>query len=260
MPVDSAKIFFWGARALYLGGAFGLGPHRNAVAVLCAGLAGPFEVAIDPLQPEAGYTKHHLVLISANTLHHLRIDAGTMAFLYLDTQSADNDRLKACATDGDERMAYGFPMQAQYLRVLEKLAARQPWAEIRTEIATTLRLTKAASRDDRIADALRRMRDDPAGRQDVDALASDARLSTSRFQHLFKEATGLAVRRYKLWNRMGCAVRAMTAGESLTDAALHAGFSSSAHFSSAFREMFGMPPSRLTQARLQIEEGSASPA
>jgi AraC-like DNA-binding protein len=37
----------------------------------------------------------------------------------------------------------------------------------------------------------------------------------------------------------------MQRGASLTDASMDAGFSSPAHFSSAYRQMFGMEPSRL---------------
>ena len=43
----------------------------------------------------------------------------------------------------------------------------------------------------------------------------------------------------------------MIQGENLTAAALDAGFSSSAHFSATFREMFGMEPSRLAGGRLK---------
>jgi methylphosphotriester-DNA--protein-cysteine methyltransferase len=46
---------------------------------------------------------------------------------------------------------------------------------------------------------------------------------------------------------MGVALRSMAKGASLTDAAYEGGFGSSAHFSSAFREMFGMEPSRLAR-------------
>jgi len=53
---------------------------------------------------------------------------------------------------------------------------------------------------------------------------------------------------------MGAAVHALVAGVSLTAAALDAGFSSSAHFSAAFREMFGLAPSRLARAGLRIEQ------
>jgi AraC-like DNA-binding protein len=47
---------------------------------------------------------------------------------------------------------------------------------------------------------------------------------------------------------MGAAVRASGEGASLTEAAHAAGFASSAHFSSAFRDMFGMMPSDLARA------------
>ena len=58
-------------------------------------------------------------------------------------------------------------------------------------------------------------------------------------------ATPGPLRRYRLWNRMGAAVVACRDGGSLTEAAHAAGFASSAHFSTAFRDMFGMMPSEL---------------
>jgi AraC-like DNA-binding protein len=63
---------------------------------------------------------------------------------------------------------------------------------------------------------------------------------------LFKAATGVPLSRYRLWMAMGSAMRSLLRGDSLTNAALHAGFASSAHFSSSsYREMFGLEPSRL---------------
>ncbi|MBR1213416.1 helix-turn-helix transcriptional regulator [Bradyrhizobium sp. JYMT SZCCT0180] len=78
-------------------------------------------------------------------------------------------------------------------------------------------------------------------------------LSASRFLHLFKAETGVPLRRYRIWNRMGAAVRACGEGSSLTEAAHAAGFASSAHFSSAFRDMFGMMPSDLLKALQPVE-------
>ena len=73
-------------------------------------------------------------------------------------------------------------------------------------------------------------------------------------------ATGVTVRRYRLWVAMGAATRAIVRGESLTTAALDSGFSSSAHLSAAFREMFGLEPSRFARGRLALggaDDGSA---
>lgn len=248
-----ATLFFWGARALYLGPALGLSPHRNAVPVLCAGVRTAFEVARDPRRPRAGYAAHRTVLIPANTLHHLRAGPGMMAFLYVDAHSTDFRRLLASAAGGKARYAHRVAGQAAYLAALRRLAAGRPWREASEEIERALDLVTAAGRDARVMAALRRLAEAPAEPHSLASMATQARLSPSRFLHLFKETTGVPFRRYKLWIRMGAAVRALAAGTSLTDAALDAGFSSSAHFSAAFREMFGLTPSQLARARLRIE-------
>jgi AraC-like DNA-binding protein len=67
-----------------------------------------------------------------------------------------------------------------------------------------------------------------------------------RLQHLFREGHGVPFRRYRLWRRMALAMRVVRDGGTLTAAAHAAGFASSAHFSTAFRRMFGLAPSRLT--------------
>ena len=79
-------------------------------------------------------------------------------------------------------------------------------------------------------------------------LGKRAGLSPSRFLHLFKAETGVPLRRYRIWNRIGAASRAIAEGRTLTEAAHGAGFASSAHFSTAFRDMFGMMPSELFTA------------
>ena len=40
-----AQLYSWGARALFIGPALGLSPHRNAVAVVAVGLEAPFELS-----------------------------------------------------------------------------------------------------------------------------------------------------------------------------------------------------------------------
>jgi len=55
----------------------------------------------------------------------------------------------------------------------------------------------------------------------------------------------LSVRQYILWSRIQRATQAVVGGMSLTDAAMEAGFSDSAHFSKSFRATFGLAPSLL---------------
>lgn len=73
-------------------------------------------------------------------------------------------------------------------------------------------------------------------------VAREAGLSTSQFAKLFRQNTGLPLRRYVLWKRLNVAVMAIAAGNTFTFSAHAAGFSDSAHFSRTVRAMFGVSP------------------
>ena len=252
------KLVVWGARSLFIGQALGLSAHRNAVAVLCAGVGAPFEVARDPKRAEAGYIACRTALIPANTLHHLECGATPMAFLYVDARSDDYRYLAASADFRHRRFGVRLAGEDRYLAALAALRDGTPWPDARIELAAALGLGTHSPADTRIAEAMRQLREHPDRPHTLDQVARKAGLSPSRFLHLFKAATGVPFRRYRLWVRMGAAVREMTAGRSLTEAALTAGFASSSHFSSAFREMFGLPPSQLASARLTLQDGSTA--
>jgi len=236
------RIFFWGARALYLGPALGLSPHRNAVAVLCVGVGGSFEFASDPRDPTKAYVTCRSLFIPANTLHHLKADGVSMGFLYVDPLSDDCRSL--AAGRGDE---------ARLIAMLEALAegAISPERAPRA-LDSILNRGRRPPADPRIVETLERIRRAPGDVHDLASMAAKAGLSQSRFLHVFKQTAGLPFRRYKIWARMGSAVQAMASGRPLTAAALDAGFGSSAHFSAAFREMFGLAPSQLAKRRFEV--------
>lgn len=109
-------------------------------------------------------------------------------------------------------------------------------------------------KDSRITALLSYLHDLPQKRVTVGALAKKAGLSESRLSHLFKQETGVAIRRYLLWLRLNDAMDRAMDGASLTEAAHGAGFSDSAHLTRTCREMFGINPfavlshSRIIQA------------
>ena len=77
----------------------------------------------------------------------------------------------------------------------------------------------------------------------IEELALAARLSASRLMALARRQLGSSLRQYRSWLRSFRVARDYAAGRSLTEAALEAGFASSAHLSAATREHFGIRPS-----------------
>ena len=244
--MPKARLLDWGARVLYLGPAFGLTPHRNATGVLAVGLDGVFGLADNPRAIAPRYREARSVLIPPNSLHHLRIGSARMAFLYVDPFGHDLATLRTRMTDVGPRAAFDLSDERPVVELLGAIADRRLKAEeARRRVGELLGVGSGARADARILDAVKRMRDEPSEPHELAELCTRARLSSSRFLHLFKEVTGVPLRRYRIWNRIGAAARSVAQGQSLTAAAHAAGFAGSAHFSTAFRDMFGMTPSEL---------------
>lgn len=249
-------LVLWGARALYLGPALGLSAHRNAVAVLAVGLDAPFGVARDPSAPECGYRMCRSAVIPPNTLHHLQTTSGATAFLYLDPLSADLAGLFARVRARDGRAAYDLAGEAAVIGVLgDLLGGCASWPQASEQLGRLLGLHVDVAQDQRIVEAVKTLRRSPASPNSLAHLARHAGLSPSRFLHAFKQATGVPLRRYRLWCRIGAAIRLAQAGASLTEAAHEAGFSSSAHYSAAIRDTFGLSPTSLQLGNLVLMDG-----
>jgi AraC-like DNA-binding protein len=254
-PQAQPFMRLWGARAIYIGHAFGLSAHRNAVGVLVIGLHEAFGVADDPLDPASKYCACRTAVIMPNTLHHLRTSKTPMAFVYLDASSTDLQNLLAACRGQESRFGYDLANADRIIELLRTVAAeRSTWRDVREPLGRLLDFRPIESVDPRIAMALTRLNDDPSAPVGLAELANDACLSPSRFQHLFKDATGVPLRRYRTWCRMGAALRHASEGASLTEAAHSAGFASSAHFSAAFRDMFGLAPSDLRLKNIELTE------
>lgn len=76
-------------------------------------------------------------------------------------------------------------------------------------------------------------------------LAKQVHLSESRFRHLFKEEVGISISKYLQWLRLKEVGALILNGNDLTQASYDAGFYDGAHFNRVFKEMFGIPPSKI---------------
>ena len=245
----------WGARALYLGPGFGLSPHRNAVAVLAISLDQPLEVANDARDPGTGFYRCRTALIEPNQLHFLRISGADCAFLYVDALSRDLASLRRRCRRPGPTVSMDLDGEKDLIDLLAGMRrSEEGWHGASPHLSATLGFERLPT-DRRIAAAVDGLLGAPALEADAATLAARAGLSVSRFQHLFKATTGVAVRRFRLWAMMRRAIAMAVARATITHAALEAGFSSPAHFSAAFREMFGMAPTQLLAGAPIFVEG-----
>jgi AraC-like DNA-binding protein len=75
------------------------------------------------------------------------------------------------------------------------------------------------------------------------SLAGKVFLSESRLRSLFKEATGVPLHRFILWNKIRFATNQIMAGDSVNQAAIEAGFTDSSHLYKMMVKMYGKSPS-----------------
>ena len=101
--------------------------------------------------------------------------------------------------------------------------------------------------DDRIVSALTFIRENINEKLSCPQIAQKVYLSPSRFSHLFKEKIGMSFSSYIIYQRLMYVYSAVIGGDSITTAALDAGFADSAHFADVSRRVFGISASNLTK-------------
>ncbi|MBV6633139.1 MAG: helix-turn-helix transcriptional regulator [Alphaproteobacteria bacterium] len=217
-------------RAAYTGPGLALDPHRNAVATIAIDLDRPYQLTLfDGADKPGSATSKTIALIPPGQLHHL-VAMGPMAFLYLDALSDDHHALQH------------VDLSPAYDRLMAAGAAALKDADA---LAMALGVPTRGAPDPRLVPIIRQIDEEPEAFDTIAGAAALVPLSPSRFQALFRQATGLPFRRYRLWRRMARVVTLLRQGRDLTMAAHEAGFASSGHLSAAFKDMFGLTPSAL---------------
>jgi len=208
---------------------------------LAVGIDGPLTVATsDGVSRTA-----HSVLIPPRLTHQLSCHGRGLVSCYLEPTSerADAGRHKFEEWHGEVGVHHVDEERLRFTPADDESASH--WLDL---------AAPAAQRriDPRIAAAARRIREDPAVTISSHELALDARLSESRFLHLFRDELGTSLRRYRLWVRLTYAGKAIAAGDNLTTAAMKAGFASPSHLADRFKTTFGLSASRLLATGLTL--------
>ncbi|MGD8831637.1 MAG: helix-turn-helix transcriptional regulator [Pseudomonadales bacterium] len=109
-------------------------------------------------------------------------------------------------------------------------------------------LTLSLPRDPRARALAERILEDPGCSGTLAELARNVGASLRTLQRLFRAETGGSVESWRRRARMQHSVVALSEGASVTEAALAAGYRSASAFISAFKQTFGVTPSRYDPA------------
>ena len=224
---------------IYVGHALDLTPHRIAVTTIAVAIEEPFELEMDGRSfPHCQTT----AMIPAQTLHHLRA-RGKMAFVYTGRplDGIANDILTPAAALA-VRIA---DVPQDDISVLARASELLALFDITSGVPSSA-----------VSVSLSRMASSPHDLRTAEQGAAVAGLNTQVFRRRVVKETGMTFGQHRRRTLVHGALRSLARGENLTGAAHQAGFSSSAHFSSTVRRMFGMQPSKLLRAgvRLVVDE------
>lgn len=244
-------IYVWPERFLYLGPSTTTSPHRNHAATWLVAHEGTLSISL-----ASGEKLQNEVVYIPSEVEYATEDAHTLiGALYWEPESESFQR---AATQFDIATPRGFKCRYSGSAELATLYdASTTLAEANRVLASIFGLPdfgsdRARVSDARIAGVLQFLRDAPHDYDSLETLAERAHLSPSRFQHLFKEQVGVPVRRYVLWQKMRRALDLAMAGESVTSAALSAGFADTAHLSRTVRAIMGVAPEFLLRHRERL--------
>ncbi|HPE47861.1 MAG TPA: AraC family transcriptional regulator [Hyphomonas sp.] len=232
--ISQTRIVLTGARSAFIGPSLVKEPYRTAVTSIIVGLDRDItlswiENSEDPARPSP------LAVIPPDTVCELDTD-GDIAILFTDV-------LKDDCSEIDLRLVESNIDQLREL-LRQGPGDRAPEAYLQ-DVFSELGVVSEMSARQEIARVVAALGRTPEEFATVERAAELAGLSTMRFQHVFTETVGVPFRRYRQWRRMGRVIRALAKGDNLTEAAYLAGFSNSAHLSTAFKAMFGLRPSTL---------------
>lgn len=209
-------------------------PHAHHALQVVVALTGPITL----LTPTGQLQVDTAAVVPSDVVHALAPSVAPVGLLYVDAES-----VYARAFDRVDS-SIQTPQKADMARLRHALmqAAQGHRSGFDAAMAELTTAHTPRMEDHRVHEVLDRL----IARADLNISVHDiapwAHLSPSRFAHRFRAHTGMPVRPFLRWLRLQRAATAITAGQSVTDAAHVAGFADTAHLTRTFQRHFGINP------------------
>ena len=202
-----------------------------------------------------GWNIYRSLLIRENVVHQLDTNNSVQLMIYLDPETEMAGALRSEYLRDREVYApdvniFHFVDSHQLQRAL--LHAEPALVEMlmRRILTCLTRRAGGTSQDERVLRVEQMVSSMPPIEVSIELLAAEVCLSVSRLRAMFRNATGIPLYRYILWNKIRFATNRIMAGDSVNDAAMEAGFADSSHYHKMMVQVFGMSPSKFLKENL----------
>ncbi len=246
--ISPSLLYLWDKRTLYIGPLFEPLNLSQGAATLLVSLDKPISFK---MKDDEESTECYSLLLPAGLTVSIDTGDAIIANCNLDPLGADFSGVTSLMQDKKGKISYNLSQYGDFKHVYTAMLEQQLESEPAYELLEDL-LEKRFSQfypnhaiDSRVAKVVDKIKLNFDDNQSVDDLASFVNLSVPRLVQIFKKQTGVPMRRYRLWHRLYVTAVRMGNGSSLTEAALIAGFTDSAHFSHTFKSMLGMSASTM---------------
>jgi AraC-like DNA-binding protein len=241
-------LYLWDKRTLYIGPLFEPLNLSQGAATLLVSLNKPVSFK---LEGEEESIECMSLLLPAGLAVTINTGDAIVANCNLDPLGADFSGLSSLMQFNKGKICYDLKQYGELKQVYQMMQEQQLDSDSAYVLLKDL-LEKRFSQyypnhaiDSRVAKVVERIKQTADDNLSVDDLASLVNLSVPRLVQIFKKQTGVPMRRYRLWHRLFVTAVEMASGGNLTEAAIKAGFTDSAHFSHTFKAMFGMAPTTI---------------
>ncbi len=255
-----AVLYLSRKRALFLGCVGQNLSSANAAPILLLSLGAPLEMTRK--NEELVIRGRSFLIPAGRPIESLTVNTD-IALFYLDAVGLDLDwlarRMKSTFVMNQDILLYReIDQEEDMIRFLRQaLAGGVERDEVfrctRSWFEPNAQFKAATVRDERVVKVAAFLKSSQAENVSVDDVAAHVSLSVPRLIQLFKSTTGVPIRRFRVWQRIYTTILRVAEGDSLTAAAIAAGFADYAHFSRNFKEMSGVNPSDVLSARGSVE-------
>ncbi|MBA4407785.1 hypothetical protein C0389_10955 [bacterium] len=252
---NSAYLFMWEGKFLYIGNSIITNIHEHHALQIAISEEKPFMMRI----ANGKWKIFRSLIINSDQPHECVLQNGRVYFLSLDPESISAKRIKEKFLVGTNFSSIPQDLLTPYIKMIQEQFSHKINCTkiskatdnfINTLVDSSVNIKQV---DDRISAVIGVLKNALDSKIKLKHLAEKVFLSETRLVHLFKEQTGIPIRKYLLWQRINIAVKEISAGKNFTNAAHTAGFFDSPHFSKTFKRMFGISPTAFLKNNQSIQ-------